>query len=472
MRVTTAEGRTFSNRQAGEGNKPVSTQHRDREGLQTKLERVEQRSRQDRRAVFNNLGHLVNLELLQRCYHELDGSKAVGIDGVTKEEYGENLRVNLTELLMKIRRASYHPQAARIVEIPKADGTTRPLAIACFEDKIVQEAVRRIIERIFEPVFLDCSYGFRPGRSCHQALVTLKGDLMSWECKAVLEVDLRKYFNTIPHKPLIRLLKLKIADERFLNLITKLLKAPTLNEQGETVRNGVGSPQGSILSPVIANLYLHYVLDIWFSWLNDKNYQGKARMVRYADDVVFVFGSLVEAEGFRVQLAKRLESFGISINESKTKVLAAGRYEAVKHANRGEKMPCFTFLGFIHVWGVSVNKKTGRRFWRVKLRTCPKRFKKKLAEIKAQVQKYRHNKYLIYHVKRVVDGYLNYFAVTDNMRRVSQFTHEVKRMLYKYLNRRSQKRSFDWVIFTSILKRANFPEPHIRKSLHFDLSRR
>jgi RNA-directed DNA polymerase len=448
----------------------VATQHRDQVNLHTKLERVERRSRQDRKAVFNNIGYLLNLEMLESCYRSLDGTKAVGIDKVTKEEYGKNLLENLKQLLIKIRRGSYHPKASRIVEIPKVDGSTRPLAISCFEDKIVQEAVRQIVERIYEPVFTENSYGFRPGRNCHQAIIALKEHLMGWDCRAVLEMDLRKYFNTIPHEPLIRLLKLKIADERFLHLIIKLLRAPTLNAKGAAERNTVGSPQGSILSPLIANIYLHYVMDIWFSWINGKEYRGKARMVRYADDAAFVFGSFAEAEKFRSELVTRMERFGISINDSKTKVLASGKYEATKHENRGARMPSFTFLGFLFVWGISVNGKTGKRFWRVKTRSCPKRFKSKLAVIKAMIRKRRHDKQLVSHTKRVVEGYLNYFAVTDNLKRCSQFTHEVKRMLYKYLNRRSQRRSFDWERFTGTLKREAFPEVYLRRSLIFDLS--
>lgn len=447
-----------------------STQHRDQISLHTKLERVERRSRQDKKAVFNNLGHLLNLEMLESCYHSLDGTKAVGMDKMTKEEYGKNLLENLNQLLMNIRRGGYHPKASRITEIPKVDGSSRPLAIACFEDKIVQEAVRRIIEKIYEPVFVDSSYGFRPGRNCHSAIITLKKHLMSWDCRAVLEIDLRKYFNTIPHEPLIRLLKLKIVDERFLHLIIKLLKAPTLNANRKAERNKVGSPQGSILSPIISNIYLHYVLDIWFSWVNRKQHGDTAHMVRYADDAVFVFGSFSEAERFRTELVRRLEGFGISINDSKTKVLASGKYEATKHERRGAKMPSFTFLGFLIVWGISMNSKTGKKFWRVKTRSCPKRFKNKLVIIKAMIKKHRHDKQLVSRTKRVVDGYLNYFAVTDNMRRVSQFTHEVKRMLYKYLNRRSQRRSFDWQRFTEILKREAFPKVYIRKRLTFDLS--
>lgn len=448
----------------------VATQHGDQINLQTKLERVERRSRQDRRAVFNNLGHIINAEMLRSCFHGLDGSKAIGIDKVTKESYGKDLDKNLDRLLMKIRRGSYHPKASRIIEIPKVDGSTRPLAISCFEDKIVQEAVKQIIERIYEPVFMDCSYGFRPERNCHQAVISVKRHMMSWDARAILEIDLRKYFNSIPHEHLIRLLKIKIADERFLRLIIKLLKAPTLNPNGKPERNEIGSPQGSILSPVIANMYLHYVLDIWFSWLNSKKYEGKAQMVRYADDAVFVFSGLAAAERFKSELVKRLESFGISINESKTKILACGRYEAAKHARLGVKMPSFTFLGFVHVWGISANRITGKAFWRVKTRSCPKRFKSKLAVIKAMIKKRRHDKYLIARIKPVVDGYLNYFAVTDNMRRAGQFTHEVKWMLFKYLNRRSQKRSFDWERFTAILQSEKFPVPSIRKDLTFDSS--
>jgi group II intron reverse transcriptase/maturase len=419
--------------------------------------------------VFNNLGHQVDLDLLRRCFHSLDGSKAVGIDGVTKEEYEQNLEKNLEQLLIKIRRGSYHPKASRIVEIPKSDGSRRPLAIACFEDKIVQEAVRRIVEAIYEPVFLECSHGFRPELGCHTALIALDKNLLSWDCGAVLEIDLRKYFNTIPHEPLVKMLEAKITDQRFLHLITKLLKAPTLNEVGVAVRNEIGSPQGSILSPVMANIYLHYVMDTWFTWINESQYGGNARMVRYADDAVFSLRTLAQAEQFRELLVKRLAEYGISLNEAKTKALISGQGIAARSNRLGQQMPTFTFLGFLHVWGISVSRKTGKAFWRVKRRTCPVRFKKKLAEIKDYIRKNRHEKDLVARVKRVVQGYLNYFAINDNGRRISQFVHEVKRMLYKYLNRRSQRRSLDWPRFTEILKKEKFPEARILRNLFFNL---
>ena len=343
--------------------------------------------------------------------------------------------------------------------------SSRPLAISCFEDKIVQEGVRRILERIYEPLFLRDSHGFRPGKGSDSALIALNEHLRG--CGAVLEIDIQKYFNTIPHEPLIRLLKLKIADRRFLYLIIKLLKAPILTTDGKQERNEVGSPQGSILSPLIANIYLHYVMDIWFQWFKDKRRWKRASMVRYADDAVFTFRYLSEAEEFRNQLNERLNRFGISLHEDKTKAIVFGRREAERHERLGLRMPTFTFLGFLHVWGKSWDRRQGIAFWRVKRRTCPKRFRKKLAEIREYIRRHRHEKGMLKRIIRVVHGYLNYFAINDNTRRVTQFLEEVKNMLFKYMNRRSQRASFTWAKFGKILKRVKFPTAALRKNLFF-----
>ncbi len=443
---------------------PLST---GKENLHTKLDRIEQRSRQDRGTVFNNLGYLINKEMLQECFGSLDGTKAVGIDGVNKETYRKNLANNLEQLLHKIRQGSYHPRASRIVEIPKASGGTRPLAISCLEDKIVQEAVKRIVERIYEPLFMDTSYGFRPGRDCHMALAALGRDMGKRECGAVLEIDLQKYFNSIPHGPLEKMLRNKISDERFLNLIIKLLKAPVLNEDGIAERNEIGSPQGSILSPTISNIYLHHVLDTWFEWINTSQFGESAAMVRYADDAAFTFRSAADAELFKKQLVGRLNEYGIKLHEGKTAVLLSGKCEAERHEKAGLRMPTFTFLGFLHVWGISVNGTTGKRFWRVKRHTCPIRFKKKLAGIEDHIRKHRHENTLLLRVKSVVQGWLNYYAIKDNKKRVSAFTCEVKRMLFKWLNRRSQKRSLEWDQFSRILRKLAFPEGKILKDPFF-----
>lgn len=435
--------------------------------LNTKLARIEQRSRKYPQATFNNLGHALDLDLLRTCFHSLDAKKAVGMDRITKEQYGRKLESNLQELLKRIRNGSYYPQPSRIVEIPKTDGSTRPLAISCTEDKIVQEAVRRILEQIYEPHFLDCSYGFRPGRNAHQALSDLDKRLLKENCQAVVDIDLRKYFNTIPHKPLGQILQRKVKDRRLLCLIIKLLKAPSLDKDGQAQRNEVGSPQGSILSPLLANIYLHYVLDEWFIQMNQELFKGTAHMVRYADDVLFTFGGMGEAQTFHKCLIARLETFGLAVNETKTRIIPCGSKIARWYAKTGKGMPTFSFLGFLHVWGQSMNRQRKEIFWRMKRRTDPLRFRKKLAETKTHLMRYRDSKGLIPYTISIVRGYMNYFAVNDNLDRISQFLALVKRLLFRALNRRSQKRSYSWERFQKVLDLNGYPKPSVLVNLFF-----
>lgn len=449
----------------------MSTQHRDQIILRTKLERVTARSKQDNKAEFNNLGHIIDIKLLEQCFCSLDGNKAIGIDKVTKAEYGKELNENLQRLLKSIRSGSYHPKPSRIVEIPKADGTMRPLAISCLEDKIVQECIKRILESIYEPIFSDVSHGFRPGRGCETALVALNKALMGYKCGAVLEIDLRKYFNTIPHEPLERMLRLKIKDVKFLHLVLKLLKAPIVDKNGDILPNNTGSPQGSIVSPVLANIYLHYVLDLWFEWVSQNEMGGNANLIRYADDAVFTLYNLRIAESFKIKLKARLEKFGISLHEEKTKAIICGSNMASHVQNNGLKMPHFTFLGFLHVWGKARNRKTGKIFWRVKLRTCPIRFRKKLRLVGEYIKSHRHDCNLIPRVKAIVCGYLNYFAINDNGKRSLQFLHEIRRMLFKWLNRRSQKKSFTWGEYRILMDKLKFPSSIKTKSLFFAVSK-
>lgn len=436
-------------------------------GLNTKLDRIEQRSRKDPKATFNNLGHALDLDLLRTCFRSLDGNKAVGMDGITKDEYGRKLESNLCDLVMRIRNGSYFPKPSRIVEIPKVDGSTRPLAISCIEDKIVQEAVRRVLERIFEPHFLDCSYGFRPGRNAHQALAALDKRLLQENCRAAVDIDLRKYFNTIPHKPLGKILQTKVKDRRLLYLIIKLLKAPTLDQNGIARRNEVGSPQGSILSPLLANIYLHSVLDVWFTQVNEELFKGSAHMVRYADDVLFTLGRMEDAVIFHERLIARLAAFGLTVNATKTRIIPCGSKVARWSAQAGKEMPTFSFLGFLHVWGRSKNRKRNEVFWRMKRRTDPARFRKKLAEIKAHLMKHRHSRGLIPYTISVVRGYMNYFAVNDNIHRIGQFLRAVKRLLFRALNRRSQKRSFTWESFQKVLDLSGYPQPSVLVNLFY-----
>jgi group II intron reverse transcriptase/maturase len=319
----------------------------------TKLARVEVKSRAEKGCVFNNLGHIIDLDLLRECHRSLDGSKAVGIDGVSKEAYGKNIEENLSDLLGRIRRGTYAPRPSRIVEIPKLDGTTRPLAIACVEDKIVQEACKRILERIYEPIFLPESFGFRPGSSPHKALVALNWHLNSWSNGAVVDVDLRRAFDTIPHKHLEEMLRRKISDARFLHLILKLIRAKIVSGDGVPTEATCGVPQGSILSPLLCNVFLHHVIDEWFREYNRQFLAGRGTLVRYADDLVMTAANVAEAQRLHDSLAQRVLSFGMSLHEGKTRVIPSGQFEAKQAASRKSRLPGFTFLGFLHVWGKS-----------------------------------------------------------------------------------------------------------------------
>jgi group II intron reverse transcriptase/maturase len=428
------------------------------------------KSRADKECVFNNLGHVIDLELLRECHRSLDGSKAVGIDGVSKEAYGKNIEENLTDLLSRIRRGTYVPRPSRVVEIPKVDGTTRPLAIACVEDKIVQEACKRILERIYEPVFLPESFGFRPGSSPHKALVALNGHLKSGNNGAVVDVDLRRAFDTIPHEHLEAMLRRKISDARFLHLLLKLIRAETVGADGVSRKSPCGVPQGSILSPLLCNVFLHHVIDEWFREYNGRFLGGRGSLVRYADDLVMTALNVAQAQRLHDALSERVRSFGMSLHGGKTRVIPNGPLTAKLAAIRGERVPGFTFLGFLHVWGKSRNRKTGKEFWRVKLRTCPKRFRAKLASVTEYIRKNRHSKTLLVRMKAVVQGYLNYFAINDNLSRVGSFVYWVRRILFKWLCRRSQRCTLTWNEFRSILDRVSFPVPKVQHNLFFSTS--
>jgi group II intron reverse transcriptase/maturase len=249
----------------------------------TKLERISKLAASDKTVVFNNIAHVLKIDMLREIYQSLDGRKAIGIDGVTKEVYGKNLDENLKAVLLKIHKGTYKPQASRIVEIPKEDGSTRPLAISCFEDKVIQSAVNTILCAIFEPLFLPCSYGFRPGHDCHEALRALNQHTFSNQDGAIVEIDIRKYFNSIPHCELMKCLGRRISDKKFLRLIYTLIRSPVM-EGNQAMINLLGCPQGSILSPICANVYLHYVIDVWFVAISKTHMKGKTAEVRYADD--------------------------------------------------------------------------------------------------------------------------------------------------------------------------------------------
>lgn len=420
----------------------------------TKLERIGKRAKFEKGTVFNNIGHVVDLDLLRECYRQLDRKKAVGIDGVTKASYGEKLEENLQDLLARIRRNAYKPKASRLVEIPKEDGSTRPLAISCFEDKIVQQAVSKILTAIYEPQFLPCSYGYREGVNGHEALRALMKHSNQNPDGITIEIDLRKYFNSIPHENLQGILREKISDKWFLKLVEKQIRAPVMTN-GKAELNKIGCPQGSIISPILSNIYLHHVIDSWFEETRKSHLKGRAEMVRFADDMVFVFQIKEDAEKFYKVLPKRLEKYGLKLHEDKSSMIRSGSKAAEEADQRGERLPVYKFLGFICYWGKSRNG-----WWRLKYKSRADRFAGKLKGLrkylKESLSKRRHE--TLEQVKRIVVGWINYHAISDNQRRVSSFILLSKRALFSWMNRKGGKRKMNWESFGKRMKQISYPQ--------------
>lgn len=420
---------------------------------ETKLESIGKRAQYKKETVFNNIGHVLDLELLRASYHQLDGKRAVGIDGETKASYGNKLEENLQALLEKIRKNAYKPKASRLVEIPKEDGSTRPLAISCFEDKIVQQAVSQILTAIYEPQFLPCSYGYREGVNGHEALRALMKYSNQNLNGMTIEIDLRKYFNSIPHSNLQSILREKISDKRFLNLVEKLIRAPVM-ANGKAELNRIGCPQGSIISPILSNIYLHHVMDSWFAEISKDHLRGRANMVRFADDMVFVFQYKEEAEKFYRVLPKRLEKYGLTLHEDKSSMIRSGRKAAAEADKRGERIPVYKFLGFVCYWG-----KSREGSWRLKYKSRADRFASKLKGLRSYLKENlsKETRKILERVKMVVRGWVNYHAISDNQRRVNAFILLSKRALLSWINRKGGKRKMNWDRFGKLLKHINYP---------------
>ncbi|SPR08393.1 reverse transcriptase domain-containing protein [Orientia tsutsugamushi] len=324
----------------------------DRNTWLTKLERIKLLSSKNQDIKFNNLGHIIDLKMLEEQYKELDSKKAIGIDGITKEDYGKKLKANLLSLLTRIRKGQYQAKPARIVKIPKEDGGKRPLVISCFEDKIIESAVSKILNSVFEPIFLKYSYGFRPKLNVHDALRELNRLTYNFNKGAIVEIDITKCFNAIKHCELMEFLRKRISDKKFLRLVMKLIETPII-ENGTIVTNKEGCRQGSIVSPILANVFLHYVIDSWFAKISEENLIGQTGMVRYCNDMVFVFEREADAKRFYDVLPKRLNKYGLNINEAKSQMIKSGRDHAANLAKQGKKIASYNFLGFTCYWGKS-----------------------------------------------------------------------------------------------------------------------
>ncbi|NIO75186.1 MAG: group II intron reverse transcriptase/maturase [Armatimonadetes bacterium] len=431
----------------------------------TDLTRIGQRARKEPGLVFTSLyHHICDVDNLRACYDTLDADKATGVDGVTKEEYGQNLEENLRDLSGRLKRMGYRPQPSRRSYIPKPGSEKgRPLGISCFEDKIVEEAVKCTLEPIYEAVFEDSSYGYRPGRNQHRCLDALGRTIQQKKVNHVVEADIKAFFDKLNHEWMIKFLRHRIGDERVIRLITRMLKSGIMDE-GLVQASEEGTPQGSILSPLLSNIYLHYVLDLWFGKRVSRQSRGEAYYFRFADDFLACFQYKDDAESFVKRLEDRLEGFGLQLAKDKTNCIEFGRFARQDAYKRGAKPKDFTFLGFTHYCG-----KTKEGYFKVKRRTSRKKLGQSLREFTDWARKARHvlRKGQMLRKARIrVLGHLSYYAITDNLERCSYYVYRAKRILLKWLNRKSQRKTYTGAGFNQALAWVNWPEARVRKDLN------
>ncbi|AMJ41413.1 group II intron reverse transcriptase/maturase [Anaerotignum propionicum] len=417
--------------------------------METKLERISQLSRENPDMVFTSIGHLIDKELLRQCHTDMDGKKAVGIDGVTKEMYGANLEENLDKLVESLRRKSYKPQPARRVEIPKDNGKTRPLSIYCYRDKLVQEALKRVLEAVFEPHFYDEMMGFRPKRRCHMAIKKLNVMIEMCYTNYILDADIKGFFDHLDHEWIVKFVESRVKDPNIIRLVRRMLKAGIMKDfQYEESEEGSG--QGSICSPILANIYMHYVLVWWFKERIQPNMKGFCGLVVYADDFVVCFQYKHEAEEFYTRLKHRMGHFGLELEESKSRLIKFGRFAEADCKREGTKPETFTFLGFTHYCSKGRNGK-----FRVKRRTSRKKFRKKCKEINQLLKgelRFLPVKEIIKKLNQILVGYYHYYGITDNGPSLDRFRFKVIDMLFYWLNRRSHRESYTWKGLEEMLK--------------------
>jgi RNA-directed DNA polymerase len=426
--------------------------------METKLERIADLAKSQPRMKFTSLAHLLNEESLKQCHHELPSKKATGVNGTTKERYGENLDENINDLVVRMKQKSYRPIPVRRMYIPKpGSDKKRPLGIPEHEDKIIQRGITKILNAIYENDFLDSSFGFRPNRNCHDALKVLNHHIENKYVNYIVDADIKGFFDNVDHKWMMEFLKHRITDPNLLRIIGRFLKSGYM-EEGKKYKTEAGTPQGGVISPILANVYLHYVLDLWFEKKVRKACTGQAYIVRYADDFVCCFQYLNEAETFYKELQSRLKEFNLEIAEDKTIIIPFGRFADENSRKNGNgKPPTFDFLGFTHFCSKSQKGK-----FRVKRKTSRKKFQAKLIQTKEWLKVNRHKDVheILDRFSRSLNGYYNYYCITDNGPNVSRFRREVIILLFKWLNRRSQKKSFTWEKFLLFLSK--YPLPMVR----------
>jgi RNA-directed DNA polymerase len=422
---------------------PTATRTQGRGEAMSGLDRVRKAARENKGLRLNNLMHHVNAERLRASYYALKRAVAPGVDEVTWREYGEGLEARLSDLHERVQSERYRARPSKRVYIPKSDGRQRPIGIASLEDKIVQHAAGEVLGAIWEEDFVNFSHGFRPGRSQHNALDALWVGITQRKVNWVLDADIRSFFDTLDHGWLMKFVEHRVADPRMLRLVRRWLWAG-VTEDGQWTQTSVGTPQGAVISPLLANLYLHYVLDLWVKWWRKEQASGEVIIVRYADDFVMGFQSRGDAERCLVELRERFARFGLEVHPEKTRLIEFGRFAIANREERGEGKPeTFDFLGFTHI---CARKRSNGKFtvWR---RTIAKRMRATLEKVKSELTRRRHQPLTQQGqwLRSVVQGYFNYHAVPDNGRAMDAFRRLVGRRWLTALRKRSQKgRRLSW----------------------------
>lgn len=422
----------------------------------TKLKRIAWLSDQNPDMKFDCLMHHFSEASLAECFHKLDSRKAVGLDKITKDDYGSSLQSNLRNLVDRMKDMAYRPGPVREVLIPK-DGTkggVRPLGISNMEDKIVQSMFAKVLESIYDPLFLDCSYGFRPNRSCHDAIKGLHKFIYANRCETVIDVDLENFFGTIDHKILEQMLRHKIKDQRFIRYIIRMFKAGILSS-GELRVSDEGVPQGSCCSPILSNVMAHYVIDVWFQSVVKHHCRGTVELFRYADDMVICCQYSCDAIRIKVALGNRLTKFGLSMNPTKTKLVSFSKDQK----RSGEKQGTFDFLGFTFYLSKSRQGKVV-----AKVKTSRKKFSSKLKRVSEWARRVcRRQKLRLIWPTFIAKlrGHVNYYGVSFNRFSVKHFLRRASEILFKWLNRRSQRRSYNWEQFKLFMEAYPLPEARV-----------
>ena len=432
--------------------------------MQMKLNLITKHATEDEKFRFTSLAHLLNETTLKECFRMLDKDKAAGIDNVTYEEYEVYLNTNIQKLVKRMKAGKYYPQPVRRTYIPK-DGSNklRPLGIPALEDKVVQMGITRILNAIYEPNFLDCSYGYRKGRGCHVALKRLDNTIMTKPVNHVIDADIVGFFDNVDHEWMMKMLQEKIVDKNFLKLIRRFLKAGVM-EDGKIMTSDEAVPQGGLISPVLSNIYLHYALDLWIEKVVKRETKGFVELIRYCDDFVILVQYKEDADMILKATNERLNKFGLDLSQEKTRIIEFGRYAAQNAERKNRKPATFDFLGFTHICDKSRkgNFKVGRK-------TRKKKYNAKLVEMNNWLKSIR-NAVKIKEWWKVLEaklrGHYQYYGVSGNFMSINSFYRETCKLVFKWINRRSQKKSMNLEQFMDYLHKYPLPKPKIMHNFY------